>query len=283
MKKRRNQHKKRDSLLAIEMLSLVGIAIIAINLSLQQTGWLQNLLIGIGTGLLTSAIVSFTFWFIQKINEDTVAVKLRRNFIEQFKIFAFQLLGGINMTPCQNKTLSLNEYIKLQHRWFHEYYKKLIADNGNDAETELRENQIKKFIKEYTVDIDLLFRPTENWKEGDFSDNQVYELNGLYGEVYKCKYYSKNQQNMSSFLAFASFLEILKRILCDDNFVELQNFTLLKFKYDETGKMQLVDEEFNNKEILFKFAKEFNMIRTKNYKKYYGKKIENQKGDTNNG
>ncbi len=54
-------------------------------------------------------------------------------------------------------------------------------------------------------------------------------------------------------------------------FLELSNFNLLKFEYDENGNMSIHESAFEEKEPDFKFAGEFQEVRQQNYIKYYSK------------
>lgn len=55
-------------------------------------------------------------------------------------------------------------------------------------------------------------------------------------------------------------------------FVELSNFNLLSFTYDDLGNWKINTDKFEANEPMFKFAREFNNIRSQNYKKYYSEK-----------
>lgn len=259
---------------------LAGISICLISISSQYEGFTQTLLVSIGTGLLSSAIVSFAFWVIQHIVDVRKKEKQRYLFMKQIRILFYNMLYDINWSPLNDTTLELNEYIKAQHRWFHDYYKRLVADNGSDSETNQRIKQIKKFNETYSLKMKNIFDGRVVWEESNFTDWQLSELSSLYDDFCECVDYIAQNEFQCAFLFFASFLEVLMRILCKDKFVELNNFACLKYVYDSNGKLKRIDDEFYEKEPDFKFAKDFNAIRYSNYRKYYGK---DTKQEQNNG
>lgn len=93
-------------------------------------------------------------------------------------------------------------------------------------------------------------------------------FNVKYIETYELMY---NKQWDKAFLVFSDWLEVFKRILCCDKFIELSNFPLFEFKFDKQGRLSVIGNEFEEREQNFKFAREFNSIRIRNYINRYGK------------
>lgn len=264
------------------IISLICWSSILITTSLLVTGWWQTLFISLGTGLAASAIVTFVFWRYQKEQEKRLAMKIRKDFMERAKILFYNLVIGIDFAKNVEKgEYTIEQYIKIQHRWFHEYYKKLVADNEVDFETEIRVQHLYKFLNENGWQIIEVLN-TKNFDEGNFSDWEVRELKSLYDDYTTTKLLLENMNYKKSFLWFSSFLETFKRVISNDSFTELQNFELLKFSYNEEGLVTVIDNNFYDKESFLKFAKEFNQIRNENYKQYYGKES-NVEENKNNG
>lgn len=279
MKKRKiNLFKKSKPFIFYEMMSLISASVAFVSASGLLNGWWQTVLISIGTGLFTSAIVSFSFWKIQKECEKRIADKRRNDFMKQFKILAYSIVQSksINMFPCQNLTLDLCDYVKNQHRWFHNYWKRIDVNNYTENETALRTEQMTSFINNHAIKLKLLFDERVTWGEGNFSEWQLSELKGLYGYFCESKYYIENKNYKSAFLSFAWFFEIFMRIVTQDEFDELKHFNLIKFMYDELGNLSISEEEFDKKEPMIKFAKDFNKIRHENNKNLYGVKANGQ-------
>jgi len=152
-KRKKNPFKKPIPFIIYEIICLIGLSLSLILISELLEGWWQTLLISLGTGVLASAIVSFAFWEIQRESEKRIAYKRRGDFMEQFKVLAYNIIHNINWSCGQSALLSLNDYIKIQHRWFHEYYKKIVAENVNKEEADLRIKQMVQFIDIYTRDL----------------------------------------------------------------------------------------------------------------------------------
>lgn len=279
-KRKKNPFKKPIPFIIYEIICLIGLSLSLILISELLEGWWQTLLISLGTGVLASAIVSFAFWKVQKDSELRIAKQKRALFMYDAKICFYNLIGSIDFAPNVSCECTLEEYIKNQHRWFHEYYKKLVADNEDKAETELRIKRLNNFIEDFDMQFCSLFESNATWKEGNFDEWQLSELRSLIKDYNETKIYFGKDNYKQAFLSFAEFLEVFKRIITDNKFEELRNFTLISFSYDENGKLTVNEEDFEEQESFFKFAKNFNQIRRENYKKYYGKNTEQE---SNNG
>lgn len=280
MKKRKKKlFKKQTPFIVYEIVSLVLLSLVLISTSSLLEGWWQTLLISLGTGVLASAIVSYAFWKIQKESENRISKQKRALFMYDAKICFYNLIGCIDFVRSKSCEYSLEEYIKNQHRWFHEYYKKLIADNEDKAETELRIKQLDNFIEEMDIQLCSLFESNATWKEGNFDEWQLSELRSLFKVYNETKIYFSKNNYKQAFLSFAEFLEVFKRVLTGNKFEELHDFTLITFSYDENGNLTMNEEDFEEQESFFKFAKNFNRIRHENYIKYYGKNAEQEQNN----
>ena len=233
----------------------------------------QSLLIGLGTGAFTSAIVSIVFNVISKEkyqkNQLETQKRIRKTLMDDFRVFFYNVVFLIDYTPEKDKIFELDVYIKNQHRWFHEYYKQMVAENIEEAETKKRVDQIEEFMSYTLSSFQQCFEYNSMWKDGNYTDWQKRELSQLYSDYKSTQICLQNKRYQRAFLEFSSFLEILKRLV--EKFDELSNFRLLKFSYDSEGELTVQTEAFEEKEPFFKFAREFNEIRESNYKKYYAK------------
>lgn len=236
-------------------------------------GRIQNLLIGLGTGTMTSAIVSIVFNISSKErnrrNQLETQKEVRKIMMDDFKVLYYNVIHYINFAPIKNQNITLEDYIKSQHRWFHEYYKRMVADNTDKNETLKMVEQIKEFISDSSVLMQQCFEYNTSWKSGHYTDWQKKELSNAYLGYKNTQTYLQNNDYQSSFLEFAFFLETLKRLA--NEFDELKTFAFLSFSYDNDGKLTIQTESFEEHESMFKFAREFNEIRKNNYKKYYSK------------
>jgi len=235
--------------------------------SLRYEGWLQNLLLSLGTGAAMSALVSLVFYFNDKLIKKRERLHNRITFMKDFKNLYYHIIRIINFDSETDSTLDLETYVKKQHRWFHEYYKRIYAKSGTDAETQQRIQQLNNFITHIATDISNCFEYNHTWKNGEYSEWQYSELQHFYIGLKNIELYLNQNDYSSAFLEFAEFLERVKRI--SSEFIELENFQLLSFRYDEKTNLKIDQSRFEEKEPFFKFAREFNDIRSNNYKKYY--------------
>lgn len=232
-------------------------------------GWLQNCLLGFGTGLLTSTIISFCFSVYQRKNEKIQAYQKRIDFMEKLKVCIYNLLPEINFSKICNKVLSLEAYIKEQHRWFHDYYKRIIADNEVERQTQERKNQLVKFYNN-TVDFIMTF-DAYHMTQDVYSEWQIKEIKSFRDDYELSKNLVERGKYCEAFLHFSSWLEVFKRLICADSFMELSSFMLIEFKYNEECVLSINYDKFEEQESFFKFARQFNAIRKSNYIKQYGK------------
>lgn len=127
---------------------IFAIALIFCLLSFFVYDWLQNLLLGLTTGFFTSALISIVMLFYQRKNEQIQAYQDRIAFMEEFKIVCYNLLNNdLDMAKEANIQINLEEYVKKQHRWFHDYYKYMVANNEDEEQTKIRIAQLKNFYQ----------------------------------------------------------------------------------------------------------------------------------------
>lgn len=279
--KKAKKVKNKDEYLLSEMKSicifwgLFFLAVILMLIGVFTKDTTQILFLGLGTGATTSALVSLVFYLNDKEIKKRERLKARKTFMEDFKILFRNMIYSISYDARINETISLEEYIKDQHRWYHEYYKRMVANNIDEKETADRINSLKEFISDNLIRFQQCFEYDTNWKNGEFTDWQREELTNIYLEFKDSQTYLENKQYRSAFLEFAFFLETTKRLSTE--FIELSNFNLLTFSYDTKGLLTIQTEKFEEKETTFKFAREFNEIRQRNYKKYYAKETSEEK------
>lgn len=252
---------------------LAIIASVLILISVKYVGWLQNLFLGLGTGAATSALVSIVFYLNDKQIKIREQINCRDIFMYEFKILYRNIIYSINFDYSKGATLDFETYVKKQHRWYHEYYKRMIADNYTDIETKARKECLEEFVSLNLPRFEQIFEYSSEWKKGNYTSWQKTELLNFYNEFKSIQIHLERNNYKASFFEFSYLLERIKR-LCGE-FLELRNFNFLKFEYDNKGNMRIEDTIFEEKEPDFKFAREFQDIRNKNYVKYYSKEVLN--------
>ncbi len=66
--------------------------------------------------------------------------------MHEFKILYRNVIYSINFDYSKKAILDLDSYVKKQYRWYHEYYKRIVANNFTEVETMVRIEGITKFI-----------------------------------------------------------------------------------------------------------------------------------------
>ncbi|MBR6633526.1 MAG: hypothetical protein IKL05_04390 [Clostridia bacterium] len=257
---------------AKSVLLFVGLALLSwalLNGSLICEGWQRDLLMGLGTGAGTSALVSLVFYLNDKQIKKRESLNQRIAFMHEFRFLYWNVITSINFDKCNGVVLSLEDYVKRQHRWYHEYYKRTVAKSATEEETRLRIERLKEFIASSIARFQELFEYDSAWKNGDYTSWQKTELSGLYVEFKNVRIFLDCNDYESAILEFAYLLERIKRMASE--FTELKSFELLRFEYDENGSLHIDVSLFEEKEVDFKFAREFNEIRRSNYIKHYSK------------
>lgn len=232
-------------------LLLLGSAFVFISLGMCCEGAIQSLLIGLGTGSATSFLVSFVFYYTDKLIKKRETLKIRGTFIDEFMLLLYRFTQSMNFSS-ENGKIGWKDYVKMQHRWFHNYYKRLIVDAGTDAETKERLDKLKDFIKEEEAFFKQTFELSSNWKHAGFSDNQLDKLRELYFLFERVIVSLKNESVRRSLLDFSSLLETVKSI--PDTFKEFSSFSLINFEVSD-GSLKIDYSEFEKHEPMFKFFK----------------------------
>ena len=192
-----------------------------------------------------------------------------------FKIFYYNLVYSVDFAEKEDgdRTVMLDEYIKMQHRWFHEYYKRMVANNSSEEETRIRIQQIEQFVCAIQASFYNAFEFSSSWKDGDFTEEQMRELTYCYIDFKNMQLRMANKDFQSSFLDFATFLECIKRVA--SKFIETKNFNKITFKLTKEST-EIQWDEFEKVEAFFKFARAFNEVRNQNYREHYSRKEQDQ-------
>ncbi len=251
------------------MYFLWAVAFFFIRISFVCSESVGNLMLSLGTGAATSALVSRIFYTNEKLTDKRERLNNRIVFMKDFKNLYYDIINTIGFEKNCNVTIDIEIYIKNQHRWYHDYYKRIIAGSDTNEETELRIRQLKTFMLLNKIRFNECFEYNVGWKNGAYSDWQHKELSWFFNGFKNIEVYIEQKAYEYAFLEFAYFLECIKRMF--EDFVELENFKLLSFVYNDKGALEINRMEFEKKETEFKFKREFNEIRRNNYIQYFSK------------
>ena len=240
--------------------------------------WTQSLFLSLGTGAAMSALVSWIFYINDKLVKKRERLDARIVFMDDFKFLYNNIIKSINFDKKTSVTIDAENYIKNQHRWYHEYYKRIVANSDTEEETATRIKQLWSFMDSTKIKFCECFEYNSNWKNGEYSERQRKEITYIFSSYRNIESYIESEDYIPAFFEFSYFLECIKRM--SKEFVELSNFNLLSFTYDDLGNLRINTDKFEANEPMFKFAREFNDIRNQNYKKYYSEKSR-EGNDTN--
>lgn len=277
IKKRKTERNASKKKLVLEfvslcmglLLSILAVALIRGSYYIKEP-WAQSLVLSLGTGAAMSALVSWVFYINDKLIKKRERLNARIVFMNDFKVLYYNFIKSINFDKKTSITIDTENYIKNQHRWYHEYYKRIVANSENEEERDVRIKQLRSFMDSAKVKFCECFEYNSNWKDGEYNEWQHKELSYIFSSFKNIEIYIESEDYSLAFFEFSYFLECLKRM--SKEFVELSNFNLLSFTYDDLGDLKINTEKFEANEPMFKFAREFNDIRNKNYKKYYCEK-----------
>lgn len=252
------------------LLCILAIELIVASFYVEEP-WTQSLFLSLGTGAAMSALVSWVFYIHDKLAKKREKIDARVAFMYDFKILYHDMINAMDFDERSSITINTEQYIKNQHRWYHEYYKRIVAGSDTEEETSARIKRMRSFMNAMKIKFCECFEYNLNWKNGDYSEWQYKEIIGFYASFKKTEEHIESQDYAVAFFEFSYFLERIKRMCVE--FVELKNFNLLSFTYDSVGKVKINRDKFEEKESMFKFAREFNEIRRKNYREHYAEKL----------
>ena len=238
-------------------LLLTWASITLIIYSTKTEGWTQNLLLSLGTGVATSALVSYIVYINDLIKRKREMAINRESFLNDYKLLVFGIVRSIDFNLEADGNYSYEEYVKAQHRWFHEYYKTMVANNHTQKETTARVKALKNFVINHEPLINYYLGDSNIWKKCGFTYYQKSELDFLKYNFMSMSYNIEKNEYQSAFLDCATFLEIIKRV--PEYFDELKSFSDLRFIIKD--HILTIDyKEFDKKEPFCKFLIELFVV-----------------------
>ena len=139
-----------------------------------------DIILNIAIGLLTSSIVTIAFEKIQGYKILQEKKRKRAGFLLELKLLIYGTLDYIDVAETKDGWLTLDRYFKLQHRWFHEHFKKMYAKNVEVDETKERIDWLKWFYGEMDIHLQVILGSTYDWKECYFSKTESHRIAQVY-------------------------------------------------------------------------------------------------------
>ena len=244
-------------------------AVVLIGQAEKYQGFQRDLNLSLGTGILSSFLVSLAFVFAGKTTAKVKAIKQRTSFLFDFKTLLHSLITYLDFDKSIDSTMNYVDYLKIQHRWFHEYYKRTVAKNSSLRETNIRKKQISDFYIAQSAWIKQYFEFDNRWRECELSESEKILLKSIYIAFKKTEISIEQKSTKQLFYDFAFFIEWLSRL--PDTFQELKNFNLIAISSKE-GEINFDFSKFYEKEKFLAGVNSIHETRQKQYIKNYSKK-----------
>ena len=266
MKKQKNEKNFWGKIFPLILLFPAILSIIKFSL----TEWkYADIFLNIAIGLLTSSIVTIAFEKIQQYKDLQEKKRKRAAFLLELKLFMAGTLDYIDFSKGNVDILSLDDYFKLQHRYFHEHYKKMYASNANQKETQCRVEQMKWFYGEMDIHLKVILGSTYDWKECGFNLEESHRITEVYKNYCRGRLYLEKEDFLRAIASFAVFLDELRLLLLEIE--ELNTFRMIRFDY-KNGNLSKVDfERFALVEPYIVRVAQDSEARRADYQREYGK------------
>ena len=257
---------KLDIIFSLVILLALVIVTLFFLLSTYADEPFRGIYVGLATGLISSSVVSIFIYL-----HDKHKLKLQENVLfekyqNQLKNYIYYSLDLFDFAEISDGEYSYVDFIKIQHRWFHDYSKKMQVDNYNKNEVTKRIKQINKYV--VSTFSKFMYFVKDDYKinsSGLSESNFEWIKNFIFDYVYCYDDINKNS-TYSLILYFSSYLECISQI--SNYFKELGSFKKLKFVVND-GKITIFKEDFYKAEPFFKWLDDFTIIRDETIKKAY--------------
>ena len=245
------------------------LALVLIGQAEKYEGFRRELSLSIGTGILTSFLVSLAFVFAGKTTAKIEAIKQRGSFLFDLKALLHSMITYLNFDKTIDSPVDFANFLKIQHRWFHEYYKRTVAKNSSLKETNIRKKQISDFYIAQSAWIKQYFEFDNRWKNCDLNEYEKILLNRIYISFKKTEISIEQKSYKQQFCNYAFFIEWLSRL--PDTFPELKNFKLITVS-SKDGEINYDFSKFYEKEKFLAGVNSIHETRQKQYIDNYSNK-----------
>ena len=244
----------------ILMLGLFGLGGILVAVgSEQKNADVAN----IGIGILASGLVSLFFLSYESYNARIWALRIRANFLDALTLFIYFNIPELTIEGEPTQTYTFSEFMHLQHRQFHDYYKRneIVNPKGNNLFQYLSSyiSQSQDRIQE------LFFVYTFPSLEGIFSKQELAYFQGFRNAFQRTQNSAKSNNTIAAIYYFSVYLDDISSMV---KYVdELKVLDKIVVTLDENGQATFNRDEFYSSEPNIKFADQFASIRSENYAK----------------
>ncbi len=221
-----------------------------------------NLLWDVGISITLTTILTLLFMWVEKLATQNKVLKEHSIFYEKIFFLFYAIIWNIGCFANVEGHYNCVDFLQECHRYYHNHYKKIIANSKEFKDTKDRIELINSFCEIYDGD----FKQLEKLY---FSNYVLNEIDSHLDTLFLA-YTNLSNVNKSNTHRIFSMGELLNtiRILIERQ----ENLSELKLIEVDIKENDIHVDTRNLKQIepLIKFIEEFNEIRLKNYKNEYG-------------
>ena len=239
----------------IYILFYVGWGIFLVSLFVAKC-FSSTILYDIGLSIVLTTALSLVFLKIEEISKQNEKLKIQALFYDKMYYLFYNIIMKIDYLDFIDDYYTCIQFIRLNHRKFHNHYKKMLV-NQNVQNTKDLICLIDEFCSVF---------------DGDFSQLEKLYFSSIYNidqadSIYTLFLYYKNLSNerlttKSRIFAMGNLLDEI-RILIEQK-INLHTLKLIKVII-KNGEKTVNIEDLKKEEPNIKFAEEFNEVRLKNY------------------
>lgn len=100
--------------------------------------------------------------------------------MNDLRVFYYRFITSIDFDKNHIGEFSLKDYIKIQHRWFHETYKKMNDNAATNEEIKNRLNELENFIYREEWIFNKTFNDRNRWLQATFKETQLSKIDTIF-------------------------------------------------------------------------------------------------------
>ena len=215
----------------------------------------------IGIGILASGLVSLIFLAYEGYNEKIAALRSRANFLDSLSRFIYNNIPEIRVIGEPEKTYLFSDYIHLQHRQFHDYYK---MNDLVDSEGKKLFHALTSYIFSAEDRIQALFSDYSFLAlQTAFDKRELGYFLGFRDSFQRTRSCIQRKDFIRAIYNFSIYLELISNIV--RYIEEMKVFNKIAITFDESGQATFNRTEFYACEEDYERSDEFIARRAANY------------------
>lgn len=244
----------------ILMLLLFGLGGILVAIGSDQV---NTDVTNIGIGILASGLVSLIFLSYESYNARISVLRSRANYLDSLSRFIYYNIPEIIVHGEPARTYSFSQYIHLQHRMFHDYFKK---NETIDSEGDKLLHALSSYVLYSEDRMQALF---SNYSflalQEVFDKRELDYLLGFRDSFQRTRNSIQRNDSIQAIYNFSIYLDLISSMVMTIG--EMNVFNKMTITLDESGQAVFNRTEFYACEKDFRMSDEFIARRSANYAK----------------